>query len=281
VKHEIFRGRDGLRKAADVASERIAALAEPTLIGWITGHERPPGWVLDEVTAQRRAMVTALRHAPSASPPHLKLDPPFPDVLGDGGIGLRGYAEQEAVWTQKYQFDRRRGRFGQITPAARRACPVLGDDETEWDTGMDDHRNAWASLSPDQRVWEILQTSSAPGTSRHHWGTDLDLFDDTPALWAPGQVLADAYTWLVSNAAFYGFVQPFMPPRSRETMCYAEERWHWSYFPVAHALMEWTRAHLGALTEALNGGWGRHEHYAFVTRHWRDFVFNVNESACP
>ena len=34
-----------------------------------------------------------------------------------------------------------------------------------------------AALSETQRMWAILRWSALPGTSRHHWGTDLDIWD--------------------------------------------------------------------------------------------------------
>lgn len=33
------------------------------------------------------------------------------------------------------------------------------------------------SLSPEDLMWTILRWSALPGASRHHWGTDFDVFD--------------------------------------------------------------------------------------------------------
>ena len=38
------------------------------------------------------------------------------------------------------------------------------------------------------------------------------------------------YDWMVKNAAKYGFFQPFNAGRSAG---YQEEKWHWSYLPLA------------------------------------------------
>lgn len=80
-----------------------------------------------------------------------------------------------------------------------------------------------------QRSIKILNWSSMPGTSRHHWGTDMDLnsmnlvFYKTTA----GKKL---YDWLCLNAPKYGFQQPFCAGRSSG---YREEKWHWSYVPLS------------------------------------------------
>src|SRR5690606_35692518 len=35
----------------------------------------------------------------------------------------------------------------------------------------------YASLSPHEIIFSILRWSALPGCSRHHWGTDVDVFD--------------------------------------------------------------------------------------------------------
>ena len=68
-----------------------------------------------------------------------------------------------------------------------------------------------------QRAKEILKFSSMPGTSRHHWGTDIDIVASptmtlTNRNFSSGKGLK-AYQWLRKNAAQYGFCQtlPFSP----------------------------------------------------------------------
>ena len=84
----------------------------------------------------------------------------------------------------------------------------------------------------------ILRYSSMPGTSRHHWGTDVDITSLENAYFekGPGRLLFD---WLEQNAAQYGFCRPYTAGRATG---YQEERWHWSYRPVsARLLAEWSR----------------------------------------
>jgi zinc D-Ala-D-Ala carboxypeptidase len=57
-----------------------------------------------------------------------------------------------------------------------------------------------------------MQYSSMPGTSRHHWGTDVDLYalDDIYFTYGDGKIV---YDWLLANAANYGFCQPYTANR--------------------------------------------------------------------
>ena len=52
----------------------------------------------------------------------------------------------------------------------------------------------------------ILLYSSMPTTSRHHWGTDMDINSLENSYFASGQGLKE-YTWLKKNAAKFGFCQ--------------------------------------------------------------------------
>jgi LAS superfamily LD-carboxypeptidase LdcB len=75
----------------------------------------------------------------------------------------------------------------------------------------------------------ILQYSSMPGTSRHHWGTDFDINQLNNEYYTKGEGKA-IYNWLVNNAAKYGFYQPYTTGRDAG---YKEEKWHWSYLPLS------------------------------------------------
>jgi len=90
-----------------------------------------------------------------------------------------------------------------------------------------------------QRALNILQFSSMPGTSRHHWGTDVDLghgrCGDAACLEAPAWN-GKEYQWLVNNAFKYGYCQPYYAGRAG--LGYREERWHWSFHPLARLVQQ-------------------------------------------
>ena len=93
---------------------------------------------------------------------------------------------------------------------------------------------------PQLRALKILEYSSMPGTSRHHWGTDLDLNALSDAHFQQGEGLK-IYTWLAENAHRFGFCQPYTPKGAARPDGYEEEKWHWSYMPVSKRLTEQAR----------------------------------------
>lgn len=88
---------------------------------------------------------------------------------------------------------------------------------------------------PTDRALAILRYSSMPGTSRHHWGTDIDLnsFDNDWFAQGEGLIL---YNWLVEYGSSFGFCQPYTPKGTARPHGYEEEKWHWSYTPVSSQL---------------------------------------------
>jgi LAS superfamily LD-carboxypeptidase LdcB len=112
--------------------------------------------------------------------------------------------------------------------------PVLNDE------GLDLHR---AAVSDADWLAAILRFSALPGTSRHHWGTDFDIWDRSAVTddYAP-QLLASEYqsdgvfaemnAWLddqISADNAEGFYKPYDVDRGGV----APEPWHISYRPVA------------------------------------------------
>lgn len=85
------------------------------------------------------------------------------------------------------------------------------------------------------RAASILQYSSMPGTSRHHWGTDIDLCSTENEDWDSPE-LQKALKWLKSHAVEYGFFMPYTDDPDRPG--YKYEPWHWSYFPIADIYTE-------------------------------------------
>lgn len=87
-----------------------------------------------------------------------------------------------------------------------------------------------------ERARLILLYSSMPGTSRHHWGTDLDLVSLDNEYFSAGEGLK-IYQWLTAHAAEYGFCQPYTSKKDGRTG-YEEEKWHWSYLPLSRSFLE-------------------------------------------
>lgn len=99
------------------------------------------------------------------------------------------------------------------------------------------------ALPAAERIRAILRYSALPGTSRHHWGTDLDIYDAAavPADYAlqltPQEVADDGpfgalHRWLDARME-EGSSEGFYRPYDRDRGGVAPERWHLSYAPVA------------------------------------------------
>jgi LAS superfamily LD-carboxypeptidase LdcB len=88
--------------------------------------------------------------------------------------------------------------------------------------------------NPVNKSYKILEYSSMPGTSRHHWGTDIDLNAFNNSWFATGEGLK-VFNWLNANAAKYGFCRPYTAGRSYG---YHEEKWHWSYKPLSAPMLK-------------------------------------------
>ncbi|MEM7106497.1 MAG: M15 family metallopeptidase [Bacteroidota bacterium] len=108
---------------------------------------------------------------------------------------------------------------------------------------------------PKERALKILEFSSMPGTSRHHWGTDLDINNLENSYFESGRGKQE-YDWLVVNAASYGFCQPYTEKEVSGRTGYEEEKWHWSYTPTSTIL---TKAYVEKINEDMIGGFAGSE----------------------
>ena len=91
-------------------------------------------------------------------------------------------------------------------------------------------------VDKNERARMILSYSSMPSTSRHHWGTDIDLNSLSPKYFesAEGKKI---YQWLTAHASEFGFCQPYTSKENGRAG-YEEEKWHWSYVPLSKVFLE-------------------------------------------
>ncbi|MFH0866432.1 MAG: M15 family metallopeptidase [Bacteroidota bacterium] len=96
-----------------------------------------------------------------------------------------------------------------------------------------------ATTYPDKvkRSEYILKYSSMPGTSRHHWGADIDINSTSLSTFETGAG-KKVYEWLLENANKYGFCQPYTTKDSLRKTGYEEEKWHWSFYPASSVLLQ-------------------------------------------
>lgn len=88
----------------------------------------------------------------------------------------------------------------------------------------------------------ILRFSALPGASRHHWGTDIDVFDANVKNKQDVELTVQESLgefqklnlWLDSNMQDFGFYRPYSQDRGGVS----HEPWHLSYFPLSRELFE-------------------------------------------
>ncbi|MDB0600120.1 M15 family metallopeptidase [Tenacibaculum maritimum] len=97
--------------------------------------------------------------------------------------------------------------------------------------------NKYKNLKPLERAKKILEYSSMPTTSRHHWGTDIDLNNLNNSYFEKGKGKKE-YEWLVKNANSFGFYQVYTNKKNGRTG-YNLEKWHWSYLPLANKYLSY------------------------------------------
>jgi LAS superfamily LD-carboxypeptidase LdcB len=103
------------------------------------------------------------------------------------------------------------------------------------------------TLSPRQVMYAILRWSAIPGCSRHHWGTDIDVYDAKtqraqevrllPAECEGDGPAAALHHWLdqrMESGEAHGFYRPYRNDLGGT----APERWHLSYAPLSLPMME-------------------------------------------
>ena len=130
---------------------------------------------------------------------------------------FRDFARQQLIWNGKFSGERK----------------VHDDFGTALELGQLDD---W------QKCLAILRWSALPGASRHHWGTEIDIFD--PDLLPQGQSLQlepweyeqggyffELSEFLTENLPHFDFALPFMQmPKNKKI---GREPWHISYLPLA------------------------------------------------
>ncbi|MDO5510146.1 MAG: M15 family metallopeptidase [Weeksellaceae bacterium] len=96
--------------------------------------------------------------------------------------------------------------------------------------------NASTIEDPVDRAKELLKFSSMPMTSRHRWGTDIDINNLENEYFESGKGLKE-YQWLVENASKFGFCQVYSDKKVANRKGYEMEKWHWSYMPLSENLL--------------------------------------------
>ncbi len=113
--------------------------------------------------------------------------------------GYRSFQRQKLIWNKKYLNNQKQG------------------------------------LNPIENINKIIQYSTIPGTSRHHWGTEIDIIDENHYIKGDLLLEKNYYNnsfealrlWMEKNSYKYGFILPYTKDKNRSGFLY--EPWHYSY----------------------------------------------------
>ncbi len=143
----------------------------------------------------------------------------------------RNFTEQKAIWTAKWCGKRflnsdKENYFDKLNTTE---CNSVKDE-----IGSKRKPSKLVRTSTDfEKSKLILEYSSMPTTSRHHWGTDFDLNNASPNDWENDDGKR-RFDWLMQNAHKYDFCQPYSIGREYG---YEVEKWHWSYSPLSKSFL--------------------------------------------
>jgi|TARA_X000000368_G_scaffold81009_1_gene60828 LAS superfamily LD-carboxypeptidase LdcB len=94
------------------------------------------------------------------------------------------------------------------------------------------------NLSDLDAIKEIIRFSTIPGTSRHHWGTEIDVIDEDfkneknlliSKKYEEGGIFEKLKKWMDNNSQKFGFYLTYDNNINRKGFEY--EPWHYSYLP--------------------------------------------------
>ena len=128
---------------------------------------------------------------------------------------FRDFQQQVEIWNRKFRGER----------------PLY-----DRDGNLREH----AGLREPELVEAILVWSAVPGASRHHWGSEIDVYDRAavpegyrvrllPEEYVPGGVFERLALWMDENLGRFDFFRPY----DRDRGGVYPEPWHISYVPVS------------------------------------------------
>lgn len=137
--------------------------------------------------------------------------------------GFRSFERQLSIWNRKS--------IGEL--------PVLD----EYGNPLERH-----AFDDEKWMWNILNWSALPGTSRHHWGSDIDLVGQplnltpkdpelVPSEYQEGGPFFEFDTWIHQRLLqddCCGFAKPFVKDRGGVK----PEPWHFSWVPLSNEVAQ-------------------------------------------
>lgn len=138
--------------------------------------------------------------------------------------------------------------------------------------------------TPTAAIQRILEYSTIPGTSRHHWGTDIDITDANapnqkrllvPEKFHGNGPFAPLHQWMQANAHRFGFYLVYTDDATRTGFAY--EPWHYTFLPEAKAFLEqYDPITAFAFFKSVGVAGSEHITRDFWNAYYTQFVLGVN-----
>lgn len=139
-------------------------------------------------------------------------------------------------------------------------------------------------MKPIDAIDKIIEYSTIPGTSRHHWGTDIDIIDGypkttgdvlVPEKFAEGAPFGPFKKWLDENSEKYGFYLVYTDSVIRRGFKY--EPWHYSYAPISKPMLaQFRRKNIFKLIQNERFEGSEHFTTGFLKTYIQDNILGVN-----
>ena len=139
-------------------------------------------------------------------------------------------------------------------------------------------------LEPTQAINEIIRFSTIPGTSRHHWGTEIDIVDENysdeinvlmSSKFEKGGVFFEIKNWLNLNSEKFGFYITY--DNNPERKGFEHEPWHYSYAPISKKMLSiFKKSDLKKLIvkDEINGSGFFSDD--FIEKYKREYILDIN-----
>ncbi len=141
-------------------------------------------------------------------------------------------------------------------------------------------------MDPLDAIDKIIEYSTIPGTSRHHWGTDIDVLDGyrkvdgdvlVPEKYGAGQPYEDFKIWMDEHSETYGFHLVYTDNPKRRGFKY--EPWHYSYAPLSIPMLEEFRSkNIAALLQREEFYGAEHFTLAFLRSYIQNNILDINRA---
>lgn len=141
-------------------------------------------------------------------------------------------------------------------------------------------------MEPMAAIEKIIEYSTIPGTSRHHWGTDADIIDGyrkvdgdvlDPEKYGNGGPYEDFKLWMDENSETFGYHLVYTDDTKRRGFKY--EPWHYSYAPLSKPMLEaYRNINIISLLETEEFYGAEHFTRAFLRQYIQNNILDINPS---